>query len=349
MCCGPRPKFPEFKLNRFAAFTTTAGRARDDRSLCSRLSLATLAITIRGVCDGGQLRSRLRRTLLASAVGDTCRGSVILVGAMLCGCAAAGSLSSHVESELVIDATLVREDTSPDPRGRFGFARGHDWILVITRITSAGRQSSDRLGHSPDDRYVERLWLTIPRDAPLGSQLDLAQLSELIGVGYDRNDRQRGFFISPIRCSGRVRILAHREQQAVVYIDVQVAPVGFELWRLSQVMTVPVTTDGIRASGVQEQDFRNSWFRSNPIGQSVSTSLPMPTESQVDAAGSDGIGTVADAAESGGFVQIRPKAGSGPEGQSSEALPDRSITGQWLGQTPAHPDKPHYLGKIIMK
>ena len=172
---------------------------------------------------------------------------------------------SRVELEMVSDARLVREDTSPDPQGRFGFKRGENALLVITRITSSAKRPG-RPNEGREDRYVERVWITVPIGVPLGAQLDLKELEQQFYIGYDRNNQGRGYFIRPCSTSGKLTVLERSDERAVIRIDAEISPWQDQWWRLrDDALELTVTEDGIYAQMVHEVDR----FHPDPLLYSV--------------------------------------------------------------------------------
>ncbi|MAE66311.1 MAG: hypothetical protein CMJ18_18735 [Phycisphaeraceae bacterium] len=150
---------------------------------------------------------------------------------------------------MVPRAVLAHEDTSPRPQGRFGFKRGADHLLVVTRITSVA-QKNGRTQRS--DRYHERVWITVPFGAALGTELSVKELEERFLVGYDRNERGEGFFIRPNRTTGKLTIREMDDESAVVDLDILVAPPSWQSWRVRETVTVPVTETGMLATPAAE-------------------------------------------------------------------------------------------------
>ncbi|MAE63581.1 MAG: hypothetical protein CMJ18_04865 [Phycisphaeraceae bacterium] len=241
----------------------------------------------------------------------------------------------QIEVELVPMARLARQDTSPDPMGRHGFRRAEDRLLVITRITTVAAREG------PSQRrevMKERVWLTIPAGAPLGSRINLLKLEEAFLAGYDRDDGN-GFFIRPSRTTGTVTLLELKGEAALVNIDAKVAPIDVNLWEFNKVLEVPIVEDGIRASMVQDVDrFAHDFVDDDapPIDSGEPDSIdpgaapePAPADGQPEPV------AVAQPVEAtvGDPVEMKPT--------TATALAQK-IAGKWFGATPEHDSGHHY-------
>ena len=84
---------------------------------------------------------------------------------------------ARVEFEVVTNARLVWEDTTPITMGRQAFMDGADHLLVMTRITSVN-QDADNPKSPRVDRYFERVWITVPMGMAQGQELIVEEMEE---------------------------------------------------------------------------------------------------------------------------------------------------------------------------
>ena len=165
----------------------------------------------------------------------------------------------HYEFEMIPNAELVKEDTTPIwPLGRYAFRSGPDRLLVVTRITTLDEKLTDeqkKQGVKPEryERFFERAWITIPAGTELNEELDLQKLQEQFLVGYDEQEGA-GYFVQPNRITGKVRILEERPDVAVVKINMAVQPSRKTPWWVKETLAVPITPTGVRASLVLEDN-----------------------------------------------------------------------------------------------
>ena len=167
------------------------------------------------------------------------------------------SAMGRTETEIVPNAQLYKEDTSPVfPAGRWGFRPGADRLLVITHITSVDTRDpddSDKTLGQQHDKYIERIWLTIPLGTPIGQVIKAEDLNDKFLVGYDVAEvgsNEDKFFIQPINVKGKINVLQEdaKNGTALVDIDIIAAPRGLILWRLRETREVAVVPSGIRAT-----------------------------------------------------------------------------------------------------
>lgn len=170
---------------------------------------------------------------------------------------APSSAESRQEFEVVSNAQLKRQDTRPRwPLGTFVYKKGVDRLLVISNITSYQQRKDedpDSAATGPRfDKWVERVWITIPFDTPVGKSLDLNRLEQDHLVGYDRGDVEEGaMLIHPQRVLGRVTILEERDDAVVVDLDLSVTIRSFPGWKVKTKTVVPVSDTGVRASAAK--------------------------------------------------------------------------------------------------
>jgi len=158
------------------------------------------------------------------------------------------------ETELIANATLVREDTMPRWQlGRHAFKRGPDNVLVISRIhsfaerNSAGKQKKGGVVKRYDAN-LERVWIVLPLGTQVGDTVRIDKLEYEFLTGYDEGKIADGeMFIQPVRLLGKLTVLEMHPDSIVIDIDMVVEPRRFTRWHYKRVETVLVTTTGIRA------------------------------------------------------------------------------------------------------
>lgn len=162
------------------------------------------------------------------------------------------------EVELVRNAALAKESTQPVwDLGRYAFVPGEDRLLVVTRITSWPDANDPNLPNVKDptlpqpeykDRRIERVWIVIPKDTPIGHEIKLDELEANFLVGYDAGDVGDGFYAQPNKLLGSVIIKEDTGDHVVLDIDVVSEPQRMSSWRVERIGEVPVTDTGIRAT-----------------------------------------------------------------------------------------------------
>lgn len=258
----------------------------------------------------------------------------------------------RVESELIPNVKLVREDTMPDWRlGRYAFASGADRLLVVTNITSFGqlveesRTVTSVHGHSARptvqqtyetpgeitsrrDAAKERVWITLPVGTAVGEELDLEYLQSEYLVGYDAGDLPDGrMFVQPNAVRGKVTLIEDRSDSVIVDVNMLVEPKRRPSWRVKQVMTVPVTTAGIHA----QRMIAGHPLLANPVEERLASlaalSDAMPTPSTGGAAARM---TIKEAVPGEG-------AQTQPDGEAAATQPttqpankEQSVVGRWI-------------------
>ena len=242
----------------------------------------------------------------------------------------------RIEGELVPNAVLVREDTKPIEKGRLAFMPGTEQLLVLTRITSVALDP-EYPDAAREDRYWERVWITIPMEAPLGAELDLAELEQYFALAYDLKVKQVGeeFFIYPSRVTGKVTLVERRENEAVVKLDALIAPRDVNKWRVTDTLTVPVTQTGIFATRAEEgQEFRYA-----PMMRQPPTTALFEKPASATEAGGDVQAPLTPMppipAHDPAIDQMAPNAGDANAADQAAGLddakpdPTRSIVGKW--------------------
>ncbi len=134
---------------------------------------------------------------------------------------ARGSRAEYrIHAELVSDAHLVRQDTTPQWQlGRYGHLPGDDDVLVVTRITSFPRDGE------LVDVIFERAWIAIPATTEAGDVIRIRDLEQQRRVGYDRYQlNEPGYFVQPARIFGTVSIIEEREDTLELAVDIKVQP-----------------------------------------------------------------------------------------------------------------------------
>jgi hypothetical protein len=155
--------------------------------------------------------------------------------------------STETRVELVADAVLAKEDTSPTWQlGRYVYKRGGDRLLVVTHITSwPEKRTEDDQPVSDKDRIFERVWVTIPANTPVGKALKVEKLNEAFMAGYDvKGVNEPGFFIQPAHLLGTITILEEGPNEVNMSIDVVCEPQRLLSWRYKQIVRVPVSPHG---------------------------------------------------------------------------------------------------------
>lgn len=146
----------------------------------------------------------------------------------------------RIEAELIPDARLVREDTTPIwHHGRFGFLEGREMVLVVNRITSmeafavtdGGPRETVR--GERQDRILERMWIAIPGNAEVGEVIRLQDIEHQRRLGYDRGEIGRDQYSEPFRTLGTLVIRAIRDREVEIEIDMVVRPQRHRDWRVS--------------------------------------------------------------------------------------------------------------------
>lgn len=199
-------------------------------------------------------------------IGMMVRGMLVVAVAVAGGCSAmtagvsmvpevpASTAEFRTELEMVKDAELVVEDTMPRwPMGRCAYRRGMDRLLVLVHWTLLGERNREgQLIKPVKERFMERLWVTIPRDTRVGEVLDVEELDFKHLVGYDAGEVGDELFREPYKVGGHVTVLEEREGKAVVYVNVQVAPRRRPMWAVKGRYELELRAEGKYAKEVVE-------------------------------------------------------------------------------------------------
>ncbi|MCC5830241.1 MAG: hypothetical protein JJU36_12415 [Phycisphaeraceae bacterium] len=151
----------------------------------------------------------------------------------------------RIEAEIVPDARLVREDTTPVwHHGRFGYLPGRELVLVVSRITSTEVYARtdggprETIRTERQDRFLERLWIAIPGDLNVGDVLRIQEIENDRRLGYDRGDVGREQYSEPFRALGTLEIKSLTDHEAVIELDVVVRPQRHRDWRVAQTFSL---------------------------------------------------------------------------------------------------------------
>lgn len=166
-----------------------------------------------------------------------------------------------VDMEFIPAAQLVSEDTSPWwDLGRHAFSGGTDRLLVIGRTTAYADKDEDHeaIPGTMRDRKLERVWITIPSDIPLGKAMKLEELETDKITGYDVNNLDsKGFFKGPHLMKGFVNLVKEGPDEVVVIFDVEIRPnrpFQAENWKIEGKHVIPVRPDGRIATRTVSRD-----------------------------------------------------------------------------------------------
>jgi hypothetical protein len=159
----------------------------------------------------------------------------------------------RVETEVVPNAVLVRQDTMPDsPNGRYAFKPGAARLLVVTRIGSFAAKDDDGRPLPGGAETAERVWITIPASTAAGTTVDVEKLLEKSLAGCDvREAGAQQFFIQTYAIKGNIRIVRENAGSVTMDVRITVAPSKWKGtdWEYKEVVEVPVTEAGIQAGG----------------------------------------------------------------------------------------------------
>jgi len=237
--------------------------------------------------------------------------------------------TERVELELIPNAKLVREDTSPRwPLGRYAFDRGVDRLLVISRITALRpSELGSNQKQAKRDFTLERVWLTIPYGTEMGQELKLEDLEQEFLAGYDAGRLGDGAFLQPNRLRGYVRLLERKDDVVVADLNVLVEPQRLPTWSVRGLFdAVPITTEGRRAERVD--DARKLAVRPRRAGES---SLRAPEPVTTDT----GESTAAAQQDPGDEASTADGETAGDASDTASAFESDPLAGKWLGQSPS--------------
>jgi len=242
-----------------------------------------------------------------------------------------GESTERVELELIPNAKLVKEDTSPRwPHGRYAFDRGVDKLLVVSRITAL---RPSELGttkkQAKRDFKIERVWITIPYGTEMGQQLKLEDLEEEFLAGYDEGLIGDASFLQPNRLQGFVTLLEQNDGTATAHLNVLIQPQRSPTWSVNGLFEqVPVKAEGIRAHRVDES--RKMAVRPRRAGES---SLTRREPEMVDA--SDGDEAKADDNQRADQADIEIPGVEDRQVEAAAAFEDVPLAGKWRGESPS--------------
>ena len=143
--------------------------------------------------------------------------------------------------------------------GRTAFKRGTDRLIVIGRTTSyAKKDGKDVIPGTLEPRKLERVWIQIPGETPLGKALKLEDLEFTHLTSYDINNLDgKGFFNGPNLMKGYIVLLEQDANKAVVQFDIEVRPnkpFQAENWFVKGQLDLSVKPDGGIATLYKSRD-----------------------------------------------------------------------------------------------
>jgi len=237
--------------------------------------------------------------------------------------------TERIEIELIPNAKLVREDTSPRwPLGRYAFDKGVDHLLVISRITALrptelGSNKKQELR----DHTIERVWLTIPYGTDMGQQIKLEDLEQEFLAGYDAGNLGDGAFIQPIRLQGYIQLIDLKDSTAVADINVLIEPQRLPTWNVRGYFdAVPVAKEGLQAKRVdaaRQLAVRPPRAGTNSLTRTTPQTIDNTSDASTDVATTD----QPDTADG---------AGNGEPPEQVPSIDDNDpLAGKWRGQSPS--------------
>lgn len=265
----------------------------------------------------------------------------------------------RLEYELIPNAELATESTTPDwPLGRHVFTRGPDRLMVLTRITMFPvNKKKPSLGYR--DGRVERIWINIPLDVPVGQQFTLEEIFTDFHVGYDRAEKDlQKFYIRAVRPLGTVQVLAWRDTEVDVKLDIRVRPEMDVEWHIKDVITVPIYPNGNWAREYVDPNFKAPVLAdaSNNDASATDTGTTVAAvESGVDGANTEqnpvDVKQPDKVAGNGGDPD-KVAAGGNDAAGGDEVAAVQPLTGQWINDDGAAPFELRFQfddkGKFIM-
>lgn len=165
--------------------------------------------------------------------------------------AAKSQAEFRTESEIVSNAVLMREPTLPEWQlGRHAFQRGTSRLIVLSRITAWPDPPKDKDDKPPViDRTIERLWLEIPSDVPLGQEVKLEELEKRFLIGYDMCDIATGkYYIRPFKALGSLTMLEEKPEGIVTSLNIGITLDETTPWKMIETKVVSVSANGVRAT-----------------------------------------------------------------------------------------------------
>lgn len=237
----------------------------------------------------------------------------------------------RIEMEFLPGAQMVREDTSPTwELGRQAFVPGTDRIIVIGRTTSYADKDEDGkpLAGTDRDRKLERVWITIKTDVPLGKALKMEDLELEYQTGYDVNNLDsKGFFNGPALMKGYVNLVEEGPDKVVVIFDLEVRPnkpFQAENWKIEGKHTIVVVPQGRIATAAVSRDVQ--------VGEPSVPPSVSPTPPTVDGGTSTPVTTPALTTPKDPSVDTPAASTQTKPDEKKETA--KSIVGRWSYNTP---------------
>jgi len=236
----------------------------------------------------------------------------------------------RLEMEFLPNARMVREDTSPWwDLGRMAFVEGTDRIIILGRTTSYADKDEDYnpIPGTMRDRKLERVWITIRSDVPLGKAQKLEDMEIEFLTGYDVNNLDsKGFFNGPALMKGFINLVEESPDKVVVVFDLEVRPnkpFQAENWKIEGKHTIPVVPEGRIATKAVSRDVQVT-AQGTPLAPQTTPVTPVATP------------LVPPTLDNG--EPKNPKIGDG-NGETttpvvSKELPVKSVVGKWSYDTP---------------
>ena len=265
---------------------------------------------------------------------------VALIAACLAGCESGGvsyilplaprDFGAHTDQydikyEFIPDAQRVTEDCSPYwELGRTAFKRGTDRIIVIGRTTSyAKKDGKDVVPGTLEPRKLERVWIQIPGETPLGKALKLEELEFTHLTSYDINNLDgKGFFNGPNLMKGYIVLLEQDANKAVVQFDIEVRPnkpFQAENWFVKGQLELPVKRDG----GI------GTLHKSRDVEVASGQPAAIPTATPATPVTPDPATSTNTAANTAANTNTKPEV------KVETPAVSKPITGKWICDTPA--------------
>ncbi len=258
-------------------------------------------------------------------------------------------ITYRLEYELVTEAQLLREDTSPEWQlGRFAFKRGVDNLLVISHLASYPRM--DPKGKTVVERYdqtLERVWITLPLGTEVGQTLKIENLESQFLTGYDVGEISSGkMYAMPHKLMGKITIMDNKDDAIVLGLDIGVEPTRLLTWGVNDRVQVPKTRNGLRATMAQTP--YEALAEQTPATQRPGTEItPLPPGNPGNP-GTPGVTPGTPGVEPTGprigpiTPEIPGATGSSGTGEPNTAGPGvlasqvKTAVGQWTAKTPRY-------------
>ncbi len=259
----------------------------------------------------------------------------LIAAAMLAGCESGGvsyilplaprDFGAHTDQydikyEFIPDAQRVTEDCSPYwELGRTAFKRGTDRLIVIGRTTSyAKKDGKEVIPGTLEPRKLERVWIQVPGETPLGKAMKLEDLEFTHLTSYDINNLDgKGFFNGPNLMKGYIVLLEQDANKAVIQFDIEVRPnkpFQAENWFVKGQLELPVKPDGGIATLHKSRDVEVA------TGQPAAIPTTTPAPASTDPATSTN--TAANTA-----AKTDPKV--------EAPVVSKPVVGKWICDTPS--------------